>query len=316
MKEIQQAVHYLKKNQLVAIPTETVYGLAGNIFSEKAIKNIFELKNRPLFNPLIVHISSSDQMGWYAREIPEKAYQLASKFWPGPLTLLLKKKNNIPDIITAGKDTVALRLPNHKLTLKLLQNLDFPLAAPSANPFGSISPTNAQHVYDYFGEELPFILDGGPCTSGIESTIVGFENENPIVYRLGALSVEEIEEAIGPIRITNHKEVNPNAPGMLSKHYAPRTNTIVSDSIDAMIKKYERNKIGVITFSTQFDFPAVHQYEILSKSRNFKEASRNLYSAMHRLDRMKLDLILIEKLPHYDLGTSINDRLERASKRE
>lgn len=314
--EISKAIELLNQEQLVAIPTETVYGLAGNIYSEKAVKAIFEMKKRPLFNPLIAHFQSLEQLETLATEIPDKAYHLASKFWPGSLTLVLKKHKKIPDLITAGKDTVAVRIPNHPLTLELLKNLDFPLAAPSANPFGSISPTNAQHVYSYFKNNLPLILDGGDCINGIESTIVGFENDKPIIYRLGSLAVEEIENEIGSVQILNNNENNPTAPGMLSKHYAPKTDTFLTDNIEEIILKNKNKKIGVITFNKFIDDNSINHIEVLSKTSDFKEATSNLYAAMHRLDGMNLDMIIIEKFPDYDLGKSINDRLKRATKNE
>ncbi|MFQ3182125.1 MAG: L-threonylcarbamoyladenylate synthase, partial [Polaribacter sp.] len=170
-KDIQKAVQLLIDDQLVAIPTETVYGLAGNIFSEKAIKSIFSTKKRPFFNPLIVHIPSIDSLENIVTHIPEKAKLLAAAFWPGSLTLVLKKSDKIPAIITAGKDTVAVRIPNHPVTLALLKQLPFPLAAPSANPFGSISPTKPAHVEGYFKNKIQMVLDGGSCANGIESTI-------------------------------------------------------------------------------------------------------------------------------------------------
>lgn len=312
--EIAKAIQLLKEEQLVAIPTETVYGLAGNIYSEKAVNAIFELKKRPHFNPLIAHFHHLNKLDNLAQEIPDNAYKLAEKFWPGSLTLVLKKQNHIPDLITAGKNTMAVRIPNHPLTLQLLKELDFPLAAPSANPFGSISPTEPQHVHDYFGNQLPYILDGGSCTNGIESTIIGFENNSPIIYRLGALSVEEIEDEIGAVTILNHNNSKPNAPGMLSKHYAPKTKTILTDQIELLISKNYNKKIGVITFDKLIHSPQIVHCEILSKTSDFKEATSNLYRAMHRLDRMNLEVIIIEKFPNYGLGKSINDRLERASK--
>ena len=181
-KDISKAVALLNNEELVAIPTETVYGLAGNIYSEKTIKAIFETKQRPFFNPLIVHIPSIDHLEEIVACIPEKAKLLAESFWPGPMTLVLKKKSTIPNVITAGKDTVAVRIPNHPTTLELLNRLDFPLAAPSANPFNRISPTTAQHVEDYFKDKIKMVLDGGACKIGIESTIIGFENEEPVIY--------------------------------------------------------------------------------------------------------------------------------------
>lgn len=312
--DILKAKKLLENDELVAIPTETVYGLAGNIYSEKAIKKIFETKKRPLFNPLIVHIDSISKLDSIALEIPEKAKKLANAFWPGSLTLVLKKKANIPDIITAGKDTVAVRIPNHLLTLKLLESLDFPLAAPSANPFGSISPTSAQHVVSYFTENLNMVLDGGNCENGIESTIIGFENDEPVLYRLGSLSLEEIEAVIGTISVRNKEENTPNAPGMLSRHYAPKTKTILVSNVNLELEKYPNSKIGVLLFQNSISNQSNVVKEILSEKGDLKEATSNLYAAMHRLDEQNLDLIIAEKLPDYNLGKSINDRLERATK--
>lgn len=310
-----KAKEILEREELVAIPTETVYGLAGNIYREKAIKKIFETKKRPLFNPLIVHIDSINKLDEIATEIPEKAKKLASAFWPGPLTLVLKKKESIPDLITAGKDTVAVRVPDHLLTLKLLQSLDFPLAAPSANPFGSISPTTAQHVADYFPEDLDMVLDGGSCRNGIESTIIGFENNEAVLYRLGSLSVEDIQSVIGTIVVKNKNESDPEAPGMLSRHYAPMTKTILVTDINDEIQKHPKAKIGVLLFQNSISNHSNICQEVLSFSGDLKEATANLYAAMHRLDKQNLDLIIAEKFPENDLGNSINDRLERATKK-
>lgn len=313
--DIVKAKEILENENLVAIPTETVYGLAGNIYSEKAIKKIFKTKNRPFNNPLIVHIHSKELLENIAQEIPEKAKKLAEAFWPGSLTLVLKKKETIPYSITAGKETVAVRVPNHPLTLELLKQLDFPLAAPSANPFGSISPTTSQHVADYFTDTLEMVLDGGNCENGIESTIVGFENEKAILYRLGSISVEEIESIIGPIQIVNKNDSSPNAPGMLSRHYAPKTKTIVSENIEDEIKNYPTSKIGVLLFQDLKISDVNIEKEILSINGSLKEATANLYASMHRLDKKGLDLIIAEKFPENDLGKSINDRLERATKK-
>lgn len=312
--DIHKAKNILEQDNLVAIPTETVYGLAGNAFSETAIKKIFETKNRPLFNPLIVHIHSKDLLDDLTEKVPQKAYQLAEAFWPGSLTLVLKKKNNIPYLVTAGKNTVAVRVPNHPLTLSLLQLLNFPLVAPSANPFGSISPTTAEHVANYFPETVPLVLDGGICESGIESTIIGFDEDEPILYRLGAISIEAIEAIVGKVKVLNTNEAAPEAPGMLLKHYAPKTKTILVDDIENFLKENTLPKIGTISFyKTTAHSNVVHQ-EVLSERKDFKEAAANLYQAMHRLDKMNLNLIVAERFPDENLGKSINDRLNRATK--
>ena len=312
--DIIKAKEILENNELVAIPTETVYGLAGNIYSEKAIKKIFETKKRPLFNPLIVHIDSKSKLDEIALEIPEKALKLADAFWPGSLTLVLKKKAHISDSITAGKNTVAVRVPNHPLTLELLKSLNFPLAAPSANPFGSISPTTSQHVADYFAADLAMVLEGGKCENGIESTIIGFENNEPILYRLGSISIEQIETVVGKIVLKNKQENAPDAPGMLSRHYAPNTKIILVSDVEMEIYKHPNTKIGILLFQNTLDLEVIQAREILSEKGDLKEATSNLYAAMHRLDKQKLDLIIAEKLPENDLGKSINDRLERATK--
>ena len=267
-----------------------------------------------MFNPLIVHIHSLAELDKVAVDVPEMAYQLALKFWPGPLTILLKKHPSIPSIVTSGKDTVAVRVPNHPLALKLLQLLPYPLAAPSANPFGCISPTTAEHVAGYFKNDLSYILDGGACEAGIESTIIGFESEQAILYRHGSISVEEIEQVCGKLKINISNETAPDAPGMLSRHYAPNTKTFLTDDVEGLISTFPGKKIGLLLF-TQLkpELSAQHQ-EILSSSGDFKQAAANLYAAMHRLDRSKLDFIIAEKLPNRGLGKTINDRLERATK--
>jgi len=313
-KDISKAVQLLNAEQIVAIPTETVYGLAGNIYSEKAIKSIFKTKQRPFFNPLIVHIPSIDYLSQIVEHLPEKAKLLAQAFWPGPITLVLKKKAIIPDLITAGKDTVAVRIPNHPSTLALLNQLEFPLAAPSANPFGSISPTRAKHVETYFKHKIKMILDGGACKKGIESTIIGFENDEPIIYRLGSTAMEDIEAVVGKITILNKKKVNPDAPGMLERHYAPKTQTILTDSILDSINAWKNQRIGVITFQNKIENRHINIQLALSEKGNLSESASNLYNILHQLDKMNLDVIIAEKFPNHGLGKSINDRLERATK--
>ena len=313
-KDISKAVALLNQEKLVAIPTETVYGLAGNIFSEKAIDSIFKTKQRPLFNPLIVHIPSIDYLESIVARIPEKAKLLAEVFWPGPITLVLKKKEVIPDVITAGKDTVAVRIPNHPMTLELLKQLDFPLAAPSANPFNRISPTSAEHVESYFKNDIKMVLDGGTCTSGIESTIIGFENDEPIIYPLGSTSIEDIENIVGSVEIKNKKNSVPNAPGMLARHYAPNTKTILVTDISDAIKQFQGKNIGILAFENEIKNKAIKFQIVLSKTGNVSEAATNLYSALHQLDEQDLDIIIAERLPNHDIGKSINDRLQRATK--
>lgn len=320
--DLLKAVELLNNEELVAIPTETVYGLAGNIFSEKAVKAIFETKERPFFNPLIVHIPNIDYLETIVEAIPEKAKLLAEAFWPGPITLVLKKKSIIPDLITGGKDTVAVRIPNHSTTLELLNQLDFPLAAPSANPFNRISPTKAEHVESYFKDKIKMVLDGGACKSGIESTIIGFENGEPIIYRLGSTSIEAIEAVVGTIEIKNssaehgrsQKDVAPDAPGMLERHYAPKTKTILTSHLKKAVEANKNLRIGLLTYNDILNDDAIHFKIVLSEGKNLEEAASKLYDALHQLDQQDLDLIIAERLPDYGLGKSINDRLTRATK--
>ncbi len=315
-KDLHKAAEALKENNIVAIPTETVYGLAANAFESEAIEKIFSLKKRPFYNPLIVHIKAAEYLNHIAKDIPEIAFRLATEFWPGPLTLVLNKKSIVPAIITAGKDTVAVRMPNHPITLELLNSLDFPLAAPSANPFGSISPTTAAHVNRYFGENLEVVLDGGECIKGIESTIVGFEGEQVVMYRLGSISTEDIERVAGKLKFHTIDDSAPAAPGMLSRHYAPSTETFLTQDVKEMVLSHPNKKIGLLIFQESPISQHVAHTEVLSQKGDLNDAARNLYAAMHRLDHLNLDVIIAEKLPEEGLGKSINDRLKRAVKKQ
>lgn len=310
-KELKIAKEFLENGAVVAVPTETVYGLAANAFDAKAVEKIFEIKGRPLFNPLIVHIKSIDYLYTIAQNIPEIGLQLASIFWPGPLTLVLEKKSCIPDVVTASKGTVGVRVPSHPLILELLHALNFPLAAPSANPFGYISPTASKHVHDQLGNKIPYILEGGICKNGIESTIIGFENNKPVLYRVGAISKEEIEAKIGPITEKTTSKATPDAPGMLSKHYSPKTKFVVTEFIQSEIDKNKGKNIGLLLL-TKNDIWSGYAQQVLSNSGNLTEAAHQLYAAMHILDNQNLDCIIAEKMPDTGLGHSINDRLYRA----
>ena len=296
----------------MAIPTETVYGLAGNALSTDAVTKIFEVKNRPFFDPLIVHVSSWNQVPRYASDIPEKAVLLADRFWPGPLTLLLPKKEIIPDLVTAGLDRVGLRCPNHSLTLNLLNQLDFPLAAPSANPFGYVSPTTAQHVQDQLGEKISCILDGGPCEVGIESTVVGWENNQAVLYRLGGISIEEIESVIGKVTVLPHSTSQPQAPGQLKSHYAPKKEFVLGD-LKALADQHKSKRLGVLAFQKKIEKVHEKSQLLLSPSGNLREAAQNLFSALRQFDLMDVEVVIAEEVPNEGLGRAINDRLRRAA---
>ena len=323
--DINIAIKFLQQGELVAIPTETVYGLAANAFDVSAVTKIYQVKNRPQFNPLIIHTNSIEKLKSFGLILPEKLLQLAAKFSPGPLTYVIPKSDQIPDIVTAGTDAVAVRIPNHPLTLELLSKLDFPLAAPSANPSGYVSPTNAQHVQEQLGNQIPYILDGGNCKVGVESTIISFMDEVPTILRFGGLSLESIEAVIGKVNSAfSHQSTvdsrpltvnRPIAPGMLSRHYAT-THQLIFGDVEKNISLYHSKKVGIISFYKKYDSVLDEHQFILSKNKSLEEAAQNLFSAMREIDKLDIDVILAEEFPEEGLGRAINDRLRRASVEE
>ncbi|TFV93319.1 threonylcarbamoyl-AMP synthase [Algoriphagus kandeliae] len=313
-QDIEKAKEFLEAGQLVAIPTETVYGLAGNALDVGAVAKIFETKNRPSFDPLIVHTDSIEKIGAFVCEIPEALRKLGEKFWPGPLTILLEKKAIIPDLVTAGLSRVAVRVPRHSLTRSLLQELDFPLAAPSANPFGYISPTQASHVAKQLGDKIPYILDGGSCEVGLESTIVGMEDGKVTVYRLGGLDLNQITEVVGEVEIKSHSSSNPAAPGLLKSHYAPTKEFILGDLDELVPEMLQRGRpFGVLSLNKRFTLDGPAPQFQLSPSGDLVEAARNLFDYLRQLDQSGVEVIVAELMPENGLGRAINDRLRRAA---
>ncbi|MBK9284903.1 MAG: threonylcarbamoyl-AMP synthase [Sphingobacteriaceae bacterium] len=309
-KNIDLAAKFLKEGDLVAIPSETVYGLAANALNEKAVFSIFTAKNRPHFDPLIVHIKNAEQIDLYAEWEDDRLKKLADKFWPGPLTLLLQKKEIIPDIVTSGLSRVALRVPNHELALDLLNKLEFPLAAPSANPFGYISPTTAQHVQDQLADRVAYILDGGACRVGLESTIVGVEDGKILIYRLGGLSVEEIKNAIGDVTLSLIESSDPKAPGQLKSHYAPKKPLYFGDA-EKLMQQHSNKKIALLLFGktnlkSDFNFN-------LSEKADVLEAAKNLFDMLRQADNSEAEIVIAQLVPDENLGKAINDRLKRAA---
>ncbi|MFN5169476.1 MAG: L-threonylcarbamoyladenylate synthase [Cyclobacteriaceae bacterium] len=309
-KDLARAKALLDRGELVAIPTETVYGLAANALDAGAAARIFAAKNRPSFDPLIVHVATPLRVGEYVADFPESAQALASAFWPGPLTLVLPKKNQIPDLVTAGLSTVGIRCPAHELTLELLLALDYPLAAPSANPFGYVSPTRPEHVQEQLGNQLSYILDGGPCRVGVESTIVGFE-ETPVVYRLGGIALEDIENVVGSVRVMMHSASNPMAPGQLASHYAPAKKILLGNAAE-LLAQNRNEKVALLRFHNRLPDTNVQQI-ILAPSGTLQEAAQNLFAALRQFDKMDITLVLAEPVPDTGLGRAINDRLRRAA---
>jgi L-threonylcarbamoyladenylate synthase len=306
-KDTIKAAEILRTGGLVAIPTETVYGLAANALDASAVARVFKAKNRPVFDPLIIHTYSIEKAKEYVTDFPPALEKLAKLFWPGPLTLLLPRKDIIPDLVTSGLDKVAVRVPNHPLTLELLQQLNFPLAAPSANPFGYISPTRPDHVNRQLHGELDYILDGGNCEVGIESTIVGMETGKVCIYRLGGLTISAIEDVMGKVELRINNSDNPMAPGQLKSHYAPLKKVIIGN-IEELLSKHKN--AAVLSFGDK-NYQGI-QFN-LSEKGDLVEAAANLFSGLRTLDESGAEVILCEYLPENGLGVAINDRLRRAA---
>ena len=310
--DILHAQRLLEASDVVAVPTETVYGLAGNAYDEAAVRKIFRVKQRPSFDPLIVHASSLVQIQGIVKQLPVKALQLAERFWPGPLTLVLEKAPIIPELVTAGLPRVAVRIPQHALTLQLLQQLAFPLAAPSANPFGYISPTTPQHVQEQLGKQIPYILAGGVCTIGVESTIVGFEAAKPVIYRLGGVSLEAIEHTIGAVQVAQQAHLGPQAPGMLVSHYAPHKPLVVG-ALPQLLAQYAAQEVGVLALAHPCPGIAPDHQVVLSPIGSLEEAAHKLFAALRTLDTMPIDVILAAPVPNKGIGRAINDRMKKAA---
>jgi L-threonylcarbamoyladenylate synthase len=310
-QKIHRAAEIIKKGGIVAFPTETVYGLGADAFNPLAVARIFEVKRRPYFDPLIVHVANPSGVEELVKEIPSNAKKLIERLWPGPLTVVLLREKDVPDIVSAGLSTVAIRMPDHPMALGLIKESKCPIAAPSANPFGYLSPTTAEHVREQLGSQVDLILDGGPCLVGVESTILSLLEERPILLRPGGVSLEEIESIIGKVEINPIKD-RPSAPGMLPKHYAPRT-PIILDWNKKDIDLYEDKNIGLLVLQEPKNNLKFHSVEVLSTKGDLREAAANLFAAIRRLDAMKLDLIVAEPIPEIGLGRAIMDRLRRAT---
>ncbi len=312
-KLIHQAAEIIKKGGIVAFPTETVYGLGGDAFNPMAVARVFEVKGRPSFDPLIVHVAENYDLVQLVSKVPPDAQKLIERFWPGPLTVVLLKRDNVPDIVTAGLPTVAVRMPRHPMTLKFIELSGSPIVGPSANPFGYLSPTTAEHVRDQLGDQIDFILDGGHCEVGVESTIVSFFEKRPKLLRPGGVPLEEIESIIGKVEIGPFHEEGPPAAGMLPRHYALRT-PVLLDWSEKNIDNLRDKRIGFLAFQEPKSFLKFTHIEVLSKKGDLREAAANLFFAIRQLDALNLDLILAEGVPEAGLGRAIMDRLRRASR--
>jgi L-threonylcarbamoyladenylate synthase len=311
---IARAARTLAAGGLVAFPTETVYGLGADAFDARAVARIFEVKARPSFDPLIVHLAEASSLDWVAVADDERAAMLAARFWPGPLTLVLPRRPELPDIVTAGLDTVGVRVPAHPAARALIAAAGTPLAAPSANPFGYVSPTTAAHVAELLGDAVEIVLDGGPCRVGLESTILSLAGGAPVILRPGGLPREALEEALGMSLPVAPSTDRPLAPGQLSKHYATRTPLVILEA-RAQAAPAERGRLGLLAQGPTHaaGFAAV---EVLAPDGSVETAAARLFAALRRLDAMGLDRILAEPCAEAGLGHAIMDRLRRAAAHE
>ena len=309
---IRTAVEALRAGELVAFPTETVYGLGANALDERAVARIFAVKNRPHFDPLIVHVFDEEAVPQYATDVDQRAVALMGRFWPGPLTLVLRKQPIIPDLVTAGFATVALRVPSHPVARALLKEVRLPIAAPSANPFGYVSPTTAEHVQDMLGDAIGLILDGGPCAVGVESTVCALAEEQAVILRPGGVSVEEVEAVIGPVTVGQSPQPDRRSPGTLPSHYAPRVPLFLIACGAPLPRPAAGERTGLLLLQSRLVEGYV-MVEYLSQGGNLIEAAANLFAALRRLDSAGLDRVIVESVPECGIGRAIMDRLRRAA---
>jgi L-threonylcarbamoyladenylate synthase len=314
---LDQAAALLRQGRLVAFPTETVYGLGADALNAEAVSRIFAAKGRPTDHPLIVHIADAGCLADWAETVPEAARQLAERFWPGPLAIILKKQPHVPAAVTGGQPTVGLRVPNHPIALRLLRKFGGGIAAPSANRFCRISPTTARHVEEELGDSVDLILDGGPCAVGVESTIIDLSGTRPRLLRPGHITRSQIEEVLGIKLVLAAKKEEPDirAPGLMAVHYAPSTQALLCDSDDLqqvtgrLIAQGQR--IGLIAYQ-----PHLHperQVPVIQMPKDAHAYAQALYAALRELDNLHLDTIVVELPPEGDAWQAVNDRLRKAT---
>ena len=305
-ESIETAAQIILSGGLVAFPTETVYGLGANALSKESCVKIFEAKKRPFFDPLICHVSSIEMVERISYA-DDNALSVFEKFSPGPVTVVMKKKEVIPPIVTSGMDTVAVRIPMHETALALIKSSDVPIAAPSANPFGFLSPTEAVHVSDSLDGRIDMIIDGGKCSVGVESTIISFNEGKLLVLRPGGIGIEELQDIL-KIKAEIYTGDLKSAPGMLESHYAPAKKLVlIEEGQDA-----DFSSSALLSFRGQNAARAEH-FEVLSRSGNVREAAANLFSALHKMDQLPVSMIFAEKIPEEGIGLAVMNRLRKAS---
>ncbi len=313
---IAHCADLLRNGEVVGVPTETVYGLAGNALNESSARKIFEVKGRPFIDPLIAHFPSLEAALQHIQG-NEAVDKVAAAFWPGPLTIVANKHPSIPDIVTAGLPSAAVRVPGHPVLRKLLAQLDFPLAAPSANPFGYVSPTLAEHVERTLGERIPAVLDAGPCDIGVESTILDLRTpEAPAILRHGPISAAQVKEMLGrditDRTITNDDESNQTAPGQLSAHYSPNTKVVLLENGFDQSLPTAKNCARLLQTKPARGAEAANIFW-LSEDGSAEEVAHNLFNILQRLDQQNFERIEVELSPAEGIGKAINDRLKRAA---
>jgi L-threonylcarbamoyladenylate synthase len=312
-RAIEKAAQIIRSGGLVAFPTETVYGLGADAENPVAVSRIFEAKARPRIDPVIIHVSGPASASKYGI-FPEQARPLMDRFWPGALTLVVNKTSAVPSIVTAGLDTVAIRVPSHPAALSLLRATERGIAAPSANLFGYVSPTTAQHVAEQLGDAIDLILDGGACTIGVESTILSLTGSVPLVLRAGGVPIEDLEPLIGSFDVSIHEAERPVVPGQMRRHYATRTRLIISEPDTEDIQPGEQ--AGLLTLFPP-EYPERYvAIEVLSSSGNLVEAAAGFFGALRRLDSLSLDRIIARPIPERGLGLALMDRLRRCAATE
>lgn len=316
--EIQAAAELLRAGETVAFPTETVYGLGADASNPLAVRKIFEIKGRPSYHPLIVHIAAASQLPAWAQNIPDAAWRLAEAFWPGPLTLILQRSSQVPNEVTGGQDTVGLRVPDHPVATTLLRAFGGGIAAPSANRFGQVSPTTAQHVHDKLGSRVSMILDGGPCRIGVESTIVSLAHGEAVLLRPGGLSVEAIEDTLDKkILLAQPAASKVRASGMLASHYAPATPIEIHPADELWRRAHQLANLGykvaVLNLSDNNKCAGSGGITSFQMPLLANEYGRELYATLHRIDHARFDRLLAEAPPSTQEWVAINDRMRRAA---
>ena len=311
-ENIAKAAAIIQSGGLVSFPTETVYGLGGNALDPTAVAKIFEAKARPSFDPLITHIAELEMLDRIADISDKRIFDIIEKFWPGSLTLIVPKRDIIPPIVTSGLETMAVRMPDHQTALDLIKQSTGAVAAPSANPFGYLSPTTADHVDEQLGNKIDMVLDGGTCRVGVESTVLDLTGEKPIVLRPGGISLEELQREIPDVEIFNRTTTSPTAPGQLKMHYSPLKPLHIVDSIEQV---GDRGNAGALLFKKNADIKGFKSVEILSPSGDPVEAAARLFVALHNLDNTDIQAIYAEKIPEVGLGRAVMDRIYKASEK-